>query len=761
MQTLFEMMKRPEVEEANKSTILNQINSRIQSVLDVTGNIKRNEHSNNINSSGYEFDSNYKSTPRKYPEDSGSTLKSPHPSSNNTSSTQSQKQNFNCNLTAWEQFEAMKRQDYSGISEEIFLRDLIYVLQGLEGNLLIFSTEEGRYVVNDRLSVARPIRSLVEKLGRIGSDYRFLQNQIGVHREGNGILRQSFCRAMACELAEYLKLVAYLESSLNEKEKEEMSLKKAVYWFHEAGILLTFLKELVKDTTNLRGGALLSFLEQFRQHGNDQIRSVITRILDQMMLPYGEMLQAWLGEGCLKDPFDEFFIAEIRSVRSFEFDGSEFWNQKFVLRLSELPKFIPETLARRALAAGKTRKFIQAYIKNPPVHLRYKNSISLNVVENGEKAESLGMTTVLRDNLLESMEKEMKMAYKLACRQVRRILIEDCKLIEQVRCIKQYVLLSKGDFSMNLLELLWDGLNRPAGSLFRHNLVGVLESSIDSTRDPKEPEWLLANLDVRLLSNDQISGSGSSATGWEVFALDYRISFPVDCVLDPQSMQEYSKLSRYIWGLKRLEAVLSRSWQNLRTAQNGVSKARKRELRSDLRKMELLQYEMISFVRQALSVSFETISREWEIFENKMQKISTGDSVDCEDVDLDFFISIHRQFLENLKIKLRLWVSPAMRSKMSVISLGILRFESVQGALVELLTKESEMNLNFDLTEWRSVFQSAARHFQTDLDDLFMTLQKESALSSDSGASSIDLVSRLDFNEYHRRRNGFDSRKYL
>ena len=100
-----------------------------------------------------------------------------------------------------------------------------------------------------------------------------------------------------------------------------------------------------------------------------------------------------------------------------------------------------------------------------------------------------------------------------------------------------------------------------------------------------------------------------------------------------------------------------------------------------------------------------------------------------------------------------------MRSKMSVISLGILRFESIQGALVELLAEKSETGVNSNLVEMRSAFQSAARHFQMDLDDLFMTLQKESALNF--GSSSIDLVSRLDFNEYHRRRNGFDTRKYL
>jgi gamma-tubulin complex component 3 len=728
------MVKRPEIEEASKSNTLNQINSRIQSVLSNATATNSRDSASNIKSESLreDFRQGEFREVRNYSDiQSHSTIQT--------------------SQSVWEQFEAMKRQDFGDVSEEAFLRDLIYVLQGLEGNLLLFSESEGRYVVNGRIHVVRPIKSLVEKLGKIGIDYRYLQIQVGVYRENAGVLRQSFCRAMAQELAEYLKLVAYLESSLNEKEGSEgsMSLKKVVYWFHEAGILLNFLRELVRDTENLRGGEFLSFLEQFRQHGNDQIRAVITRILDQMMLPYGEMLQGWLREGSLNDPFGEFFISEVnRSSRSFDFDGSDFWNQKFVLKMSELPKFIPETLAKRALTAGKTRKFIQAFLKNPPTHLRYQNPAALSIQSDRDCLSS----AVLRENLLESMEKEMKLAYKNACKQVRRILVEDCQLIEQVRCIKQYVLLCKGDFSMNLLELLWDGLNRPAGSLFRHNLVGVLESSIECTRDPREPDWLLANLDVRLLSNDQISGS--SATGWDVFALDYRVSFPVDCILDPQSMQEYSKLSRYIWGLKRLEAVLSRCWQNLRDCQISVSKVVKKELRADLRKMELLQYEMISFVRQALSVCFETISGEWDVFEDILNKMSEKDeSSEGEGVDLDALITAHRDFLNNLKGKLRLWSSQAMRSKMSVISLGILRFENVQNALISILQSQS---LAPSLNEMRNAFQSSARHFQTDLDDLLMTLQKESALNN-----SEDLVSRLDFNEYHRRRNGFDTRKYL
>lgn len=773
---MFELMKKS---DERKSGNLDRINSRIQTALSQHDS-QRRQSSNNFGV-GSMVTSLPSDEPKQHkiehiPNSYTNTNSNANTSSNNTAATSYSA--VNTSLSAWEQFEAIRRKDY-GVSEDVLMRDLIYVLQGLEGNLIHFNTVEDKYAVTDSLQVARPINSLVEKLGRIGADYRYLQGQISVHRESNGILRQTLCRAIAQELAEYLKLVAFLESSISEnKEVGSLSVKMVVFWFHEAGLLMSFLREIFNDSSKLRGGALLSFLEQFRQHGNDQIRQVIGRILDQMLISFGEMLQNWLQDGTLYDPFGEFFISESNkdchsnSVSDpFTMYGSDFWNQKYVLKLSELPKFIPEALGRRALVAGKTRKFIQAFRKNPPTHLRYLGTdVTMNESSQSNVKPSAAITA---ENLLDGLEKEMKAAYRLACRQVRHILLDQCQLVDQLRCIKQYVLFSKGDFSMNLLDLLCDGLNKPAGSLFRHNLVGVLEASIRATRDPKESDWILSNLDVRLLSNDQ-TGSTVSATGWDVFALDYRVTFPIDCVLDPQSMQEYSKLSRYIWGLKRLECVLSRCWQNLRAAQATCSKALKKELRGDLRRMELLQFEMINFVRQALSISFELISGEWETFEqNILQITSTTETEEEKGIDLDELIKAHRNFIINLKYKLKLWSSPGVRSKMAVLSLGILRFESVQNYLISLLTSETTSSSvsSFDhgpkssmLNECRSNFQSAARHFQADLDDLLMTLQRESVIVSpnpDLGNNCLDIINRLDFNEYHRRRNGFDSRKYL
>ena len=103
------MVKKPEIEEASRSESLNQINSRIQSVLLASEQPRvQNKNPTEPRNDNYSYNE---------------PAHSPHSS-----------QNHQAHSSVWEQFEAMKRQDCGGVAEEAFSRDLIYVLQGLEGS---------------------------------------------------------------------------------------------------------------------------------------------------------------------------------------------------------------------------------------------------------------------------------------------------------------------------------------------------------------------------------------------------------------------------------------------------------------------------------------------------------------------------------------------------------------------------------------------------------------------------------------------------
>ncbi len=713
-QPLVNLVKKPE--EVVNGRLLGQINSRIEGLLSQERSYDyrpvQERQSGDYNSRSADFRATQE-RPNEF------TPSQP-------SSTQVQQAQTNPNV--WDLFENVRRRDYGGVEEDVLVRDLIFVLQGLEGSYLRFSPESGKYYISDRLTgIARPISALVERLGAIGSDFRFLQNSIAVHREQAGVLKQSFCRAMAAELAEYLKLVAFLESTLSSGANEErVSLKKVVFWFHEAGLLLAVLKEVVQAAQSLKGGALLSFLESQRLHGNERVRVVLSRLLEQMLVPFSEMLSGWLQDGTVNDGFGEFFIARASSSASadWESDAASLWNRLFALRAAELPAFIPEALGKRALVAGKTRLFIQAYLQNLPDHLRYTGS-ALTLEDVDMLSSSTGSSSSSSTGFLQAMEKDMTKAYGVTCKQVKSILIDDCRLIDQLRVIRQYMLLAKGDFSLGLMDLLAEALERPASTLFRHNLVGILEAAIKSCSRPSNtPDWILNCLDVRLL--------GNTMSGWDAFALDYRTAFPLNCILDGECMTEYAKLSRYLWSLKRSEFILNRAWQQLRRGE--VKK---------LKKWELLHYEMTSFVRASVAWSFEVMEEEASSFESTLQAMLTEQA----GLDLDAVIGAHRSYLLALKTKLRLWSSNSVRTKTAALEATIKRF-----------CDEIANQPRGDPLLQASTFLSIARHWQMELDDLLLAIEREAGGAG--SPATLAILQRLDYTEYHRRRNGFDSKKY-
>jgi gamma-tubulin complex component 3 len=53
--------------------------------------------------------------------------------------------------------------------------------------------------------------------------------------------------------------------------------------------------------------------------------------------------------------------------------------------------------------------------------------------------------------------------------------------------------------------------------------------------------------------------------GWDVFTLEYKVDAPLDTVLDGKSMEEYFKMFRHLWQIKRVEYSLNTVWRRLMT----------------------------------------------------------------------------------------------------------------------------------------------------------------------------------------------------
>lgn len=100
-------------------------------------------------------------------------------------------------------------------------------------------------------------------------------------------------------------------------------------------------------------------------------------------------------------------------------------------------------------------------------------------------------------------------------------------------------------------------LAKPANTLYRHNLTATLETAIRSSSAQYDPLDVLRRLDARMLEYSH------GEIGWDVFTLEYKVDSPIDTVLDPESMEKYLKLFRYLWQQKRVELALNKGWMRV------------------------------------------------------------------------------------------------------------------------------------------------------------------------------------------------------
>lgn len=144
-------------------------------------------------------------------------------------------------------------------------------------------------------------------------------------------------------------------------------------------------------------------------------------------------------------------------------------------------------------------------------------------------------------------------AYQVTNRQLLSILRNKYKFEGHCNSIRKYLLMGQGDFMQYLMDLLSDELNNSAAQIYRHQLMGQLETAIRSSNAQYHDPEFLGRLDIKLLE------SSPGDKGWEIFMLDYRVNdlSPLSTVFTEEVMQAYKKIFNFLWRLKRVEHLLS------------------------------------------------------------------------------------------------------------------------------------------------------------------------------------------------------------
>ena len=102
-------------------------------------------------------------------------------------------------------------------------------------------------------------------------------------------------------------------------------------------------------------------------------------------------------------------------------------------------------------------------------------------------------------------------AYKITNKALIDILFSKFQFRGHCESIRKYLLMGQGDFMQNLMDLLADELGEPASKIYRHTLMGFLETAIRSSNAQYQPKEFLNRLDIKLLE------ASPGDRGWEIF----------------------------------------------------------------------------------------------------------------------------------------------------------------------------------------------------------------------------------------------------
>ncbi|ORX55582.1 hypothetical protein DM01DRAFT_1334976 [Hesseltinella vesiculosa] len=515
------------------------------------------------------------------------------------------------------------------IPEHLLLRDLIYVIQGINGQYITFDAASGEYILNPAIAVAPSTQQLIYRLTELGWLYQRIQAfiQSNTNDMTMGLVGQSFSSALQSELMEYYKLIAILEAQIEKQNgsddfipnEQSLTLKRLLVWTQESLQRLKLMDILVDVGRDLKGGALVSVIHNYTNHGDPFFRQFITDMLQKVSKPFYDMLRRWIAEGELDDPFEEFFVATDPTVSE-----EELWQRKYSIREDMLPSFISNNLAQKIFSIGKSLNFIRYNCHDETLVDKYYTQDS--------SALPLGD---LKYGDLQTIEQCVDLMYSETSDRLLTLLKDKYRLMDHLDALKRYLLLGQGDFIQYLMATLGPTLNRPASSLFRHNLTGVLETAIRASNAQYDDPAMLNRLDVRLL---EISPQD---LGWDVFTLDYHVDSPINTVLSPPAMNQYLRVFNFLWRLKRVEYTLTATWRRWGTSSRTFASLP--EITEDLHHAQLIIASMVHFIYQLQHYYlFEVLESSWE---NMHRNIHTKSK------DLDDVISAHSQYLQDITQK--------------------------------------------------------------------------------------------------------------
>lgn len=510
--------------------------------------------------------------------------------------------------------------------ESMLLEDIIYCLEGAEGDYIVPCALQGPYEprtfsIGD--SVDPSLRELVKQILPLASHYsivmRFIQEK---NQFEYGQVNHALTAAMNMLIKDYMVLVAQLETAYH---KSSFTLHKL--WFfiqptlHTMEILANIASTISKS--GAKGGKVLSLLhERTSSYIGDPTGQELCLFLTQKAcVPYMEILEKWVYKGVICDPYQEFLVEDNEVIQKEELPldySADYWEKRYTVRRERIPIFL-EKVADVILRTGKYLNVIRQCGKNVKF----------------PQAEEI-VYTIKERRYVEAIEK----AYHFASKTLLELLMQENDLMGRLRSVKHYFLLDQGDFIVQFMDSCEAELSKNIDDIVPTRLESLLELALrtsaangDPYKDDMRTELLpydlmfqmfkILSIETHEEKEYRLPSDKLHLLGLESFSFGYEVKWPVSLVLNRKAIACYQMIFRHLFYCKHVERLLCRIWICNKVAKSFALRAAKTYASAFA-----LRQRMLNCVQNLeYYMMVEVIEPNWVVFLASINKVNNVDDV--------------------------------------------------------------------------------------------------------------------------------------
>ena len=373
--------------------------------------------------------------------------------------------------------------------------------------------------------------AILNNLLELGSDYRTVQRFISSGGGGGGgMYLESVCRGLDLVLDSYRGTLTLLEKEMMcEGDSFPLSLVQHRLSPHRHVLrhLVRLVTELTRESRDQRSGVMiLDTVYKAASSGLTEVGVAMRRILAEGHKVLFKQLLAWLLQGALYDPHQEFFIVTREGEESLlvgEEPGDSVARSKsgqYRLDYDMVPGHISHKLAEKIFFIGES---IQMFESDKRVDVQGE-------VLRQREAELYRDLARLRDQdelVITEFGRIVERLRESVSAHLYQLVVAECGLETELGHVWEVFTLARGEIFHAFIQLADRRLSSPPGPATQHDTNLAWHNAILAHSDT-EADALMTRASL-IVSRD-----GAHAPGWDQLSVQYAVPWPLHLIITPQ-----------------------------------------------------------------------------------------------------------------------------------------------------------------------------------------------------------------------------------